>query len=162
MKKLIIFGVVISSLTACSQVAQTYVDTTDKMGLTPKYAQQINQAITEDKLDNSLKNMPHQYPVFPAPKGVANGEYQKKGKQGRTIKSYVINGKFDKYIDIYYPNGQLHSHTPLVNGLAEGWSIGYVADGRVRTKFLYKKGKMVRFQGYDPQENLIYDKKIHE
>ncbi len=153
---------VISSLTACSQVAQTYVNTTDKMGLTPKYAQQINQTVTEDKFDVLLKNIPHQFPVYPAPKGVANGEYQTKGRQNRTLKSYIVNGKFDKYIDVYYPNGQLQSHTPLVNGLAEGWSIGYVPDGRVRTKFLYKQGKMVRFQGYNPQGKLVYDKEIND
>ncbi len=137
-------------LTSCQSISETYVKTTDKMGLTPSYAKKNKEALSDDL----IAKLPKKLPVTSAPANTPDGLFTVKSSNGRTLKTYVVNGKFDRYVDIYYPNNQLHSHTPLVNGLAEGWSVGYVPDGRVRTKFLYKKGNMVSYIVYDPNGNV--------
>ncbi|WP_439242631.1 toxin-antitoxin system YwqK family antitoxin [Lonepinella sp. BR2474] len=112
------------------------------------------------KKEIGIEQIPEQYrvhPKTPAPKGVKDGEYTGKISQGRTYKTVFKDHFADKYIDVYYPNGQLHSHTPLVDGLAQGWSEGYTAEGKLRTKVLYKDGVVVRYQTYDEQGKLLQD-----
>ena len=92
---------------------------------------------------------------FPA--NIKDGEFIGTASNGRTFKTVVKNGYVDKYFDVYHPNGKLHSHTPLVKGLAQGWSEGYTQEGKLRTKILYKNGHLVRFQVYDEKGSLIKD-----
>ena len=63
------------------------------------------------------------------PANIKDGEFTGTASNGRTFKTVVKNGYVDKYFDVYHPNGKLHSHTPLVKGLAQGWSEGYTQEG---------------------------------
>ena len=91
------------------------------------------------------------------PANIKDGEFTGTASNGRTFKTVVKNGYVDKYFDVYHPNGKLHSHTPLVKGLAQGWSEGYTQEGKLRTKILYKNGHLIRFQVYDEKGSLIKD-----
>lgn len=85
------------------------------------------------------------------PPGTPEGPYQTQDSRGRTLKSVVRNGRLDDFADVYHPNGRLHSHTPLVNGLAQGWSDGYDENGRLRSRIFYQNGTATCWERYDAQ-----------
>ncbi|MDO4430724.1 MAG: hypothetical protein Q4B95_05440 [Lonepinella koalarum] len=86
------------------------------------------------------------------PQGTPDGEFSgAHSSNGRTFKTFVKNGYIDKYFDIYHPNGKLHSHTVLIDGIAQGWSFGYTPEGILRTKVLYKDGTVI--------ESILLDEK---
>ena len=77
---------------------------------------------------NQISDIPENMRTIPkrqAPPNVKDGAFTGTVSNGRTFKTVVKNGYIDKYFDVYHPNGKLHSHTPLVKGLAQGWSEGY-------------------------------------
>lgn len=99
----------------------------------------------------AIQDLPREHRYKPkqcSPKFVKNGELDEVASNGRRIKAKIKNHCIDKEVFIYYPNGQLHSHTPLVDGLAEGWSNGYTQDGILRTRILYQKGEAKLMQVY--------------
>lgn len=101
-----------------------------------------------------LYKLPPAAPIQPAnpysrpPSGTPDGAYSI-ASNGRVLKSIVKNGVFDRFVDIYHPNGKLHSHTPVENGVAQGWSQGYTEQGILRTRILYRDGHIVRAQTLD-------------
>ncbi|MCK3654737.1 hypothetical protein A4G19_02850 [Pasteurellaceae bacterium Macca] len=108
----------------------------------------------------SIQQLPEQYRAHPryiAPKGTKNGIKNGTISQGRTYTVPIKNGLGEGNLDIFYPNGQLHSRTPLVNGYAQGWSEGYDIQGVLKTKVLYKDSKTIRLQIYDNKGNLVKD-----
>lgn len=102
-----------------------------------------------------LYKLPPTAPIQPAnpysrpPSGTPDGAYSIRSSNGRVLKSIVKNGVFDRFVDIYHPNGKLHSHTPVENGVAQGWSQGYTEQGILRTRILYRDGHIVRAQTLD-------------
>ena len=102
-----------------------------------------------------LRTLPKSAPIQPAnpysrtPSGTPDGAYSIRSSNGRVLKSIVKNGVFDRFVDIYHPNGKLHSHTPVENGVAQGWSQGYTEQGILRTRILYRDGHIVRAQTLD-------------
>ncbi len=102
-----------------------------------------------------LYKLPPAAPIQPAnpysrpPSGTPDGVYSTRASNGRVLKSIVKNGVFDRFVDIYHPNGKLHSHTPVENGVAQGWSQGYTEQGILRTRILYRDGHIVRAQTLD-------------
>lgn len=102
-----------------------------------------------------LHTLPKSAPIQPAnpysrpPSGTPDGAYSIRSSNGRVLKSIVKNGVFDHFVDIYHPNGKLHSHTPVENGVAQGWSQGYTEQGILRTRILYRDGHIVRAQTLD-------------
>lgn len=100
----------------------------------------------------AIKDLPQEHRYKPkqcSSKFVRNGELDEVASNGRRIKAKIKNHCLDEEVFIYYPNGQLHSHTPLVDGLAEGWSNGYLPDGTLRTRILYQKGETKLIQIYN-------------
>lgn len=59
------------------------------------------------------------------------------------------NGVFIGTVEIYHPNGKLHSRTPMQNGKPEGVSQGYTKDGKLRTEILYQNGRAVHFKRFN-------------
>ena len=102
-----------------------------------------------------LHTLPKSAPIQPAnpysrpPSGTPDGAYSIRSSNGRVLKSIVKNGVFDRFVDIYHPNGKLHSHTPVENGVAQGWSQGYTEQSILRTRILYRDGHIVRAQTLD-------------
>lgn len=136
-------------LVSCADLAE--ITDTLSASLTPQYEKEVR---------NSQTTMPdYHIPVHKAPEGTPDGEFEFQDSKGRTAKTFVKNGIFDKYGDVYYPNGQLHSHTPLVNGIAHGWSQGYTENGKLRTKILYHNGSAIHWILYDENGNIIKEQK---
>lgn len=102
-----------------------------------------------------LHTLPKSAPIQPAnpysrpPSGTPDGAYSIRSSNGRVLKSIVKNGVFNRFVDIYHPNGKLHSHTPVENGVAQSWSQGYTEQGILRTRILYRDGHIVRAQTLD-------------
>ncbi|STO55280.1 Uncharacterised protein [Canicola haemoglobinophilus] len=84
-----------------------------------------------------------------------NGSIDEIVSNGRRIKSKTKNHCIDEEVFIYHPNGQLHSNTPLVDGLADGWSNGYTENGILRTKILYQKGYTILIQVYNNDGQIV-------
>ena len=54
---------------------------------------------------------------------VPEGKLVEKYDNGnKKFETDVKNRRFNYYLDIYYPNGKLRNHTPLINCKAEGLS----------------------------------------
>ncbi|HFB7079024.1 TPA: hypothetical protein ACE8LX_000334 [Neisseria gonorrhoeae] len=87
-----------------------------------------------------LRTLPKSAPIQPAnpysrpPSGTPDGAFSTRASNGRVLKSIVKNGVFDRFVDIYHPNGKLHSHTPVENGVTQG----YTEQGILRTRILYR------------------------
>ena len=102
-----------------------------------------------------LYKLPPAAPIQPAnpysrpPSGTPDGAFSTRASNGRVLKSIVKNGVFDRFVDIYHPNGKLHSHTPVEHGVAQGWSQGYTEQGILRTRILYRDGHIIRAQTLD-------------
>ena len=102
-----------------------------------------------------LPPLPQSAPIQPAnpysrpPSGTPDGAFSTRASNGRVLKSIVKNGVFNRFVDIYHPNGKLHSHTPVENGVAQSWSQGYTEQGILRTRILYRDGHIVRAQTLD-------------
>ena len=86
---------------------------------------------------------------------LGEGEQTIHTSYGRYIKTVIRNGIMDNYADVYEADGTLQSHTPLVNGIPQGWSDGYIATTGVRTRLYYQDGKITRWQRYAPDGQLI-------
>lgn len=132
-------------------------NTIDSLGMTPAYA----KGMTDEEVNNSQKiQRPIAVPIIDVDKNIKNGELIEKYDNGNPkFKTFVQNHYFDKYIDIFYPNGKLRTHTPLVNCKANGLSKGYTEDGLLRTEIPYKNGAadgMIKV--YDKKGRVIEQK----
>lgn len=58
-----------------------------------------------------LRTLPKSAPIQPAnpysrpPSGTPDGAFSTRASNGRVLKSIVKNGVFDRFVDIYHPNG---------------------------------------------------------
>lgn len=122
-------------LSGCANFSETMVHAMDKMGFEdPTGVSQMQKAEQENREKNRLR-----MPVIKVKEDFPEGEFIKKDEAGRVeFKTFVQNGCFDKYIDIYYPNGELRTHTPLVDCKANGVSQGFLVNGVLRTEIPYK------------------------
>lgn len=136
---LIIISVAVSG---CAQIAQSYVDISEKLGWTPEYDRVAQPAVSPQNL------------IAQPPQGTPDGPFSITAANGRVLKSMVRHGKFDQFVDIYYPNGRLHSHTPIKDGIPFGWSQGYTENGQIRTRIFYENGRAVKFQRFDVSGKL--------
>ncbi|RKR76979.1 hypothetical protein DES31_0292 [Otariodibacter oris] len=132
MKKVLMVSACIL-MSGCTGFAQKYVEISDSLGLTPDYAKPIEQ-------EQSTKS----FNTPQVPPNTPEGEFETTSSNGLVFKSYVENGKFNRYADVYYPNGQLQSHTVLKDGLVDGWSYGYTPQGKLMSRILYEKGKIIK------------------
>lgn len=119
-------------LSGCAGFASSVTNTIDAMGMTPDYAKGIDQDLQNRKIEAPAVSVAEN-----VPEGKLTEHYDNGNKKFETV---VKNRCFDRYLDIYYPNGQLRTHTPLVNCKAQGKSQGYTQDGKLRTVITYKNG----------------------
>lgn len=120
-------------LSGCAEFSSSVTNTIDAMGMTPDYA----KGTTQQELQNHKLETPAISVTDNVPEGKLVERYDNGNKKFETV---VKNRCFNEYIDLYYPNGQLRTHTPLVNCKAEGKSQGYTQDGKLRTVINYKNG----------------------
>lgn len=118
-------------LSGCAEFSSSVTHTIDAMGMTPDYA----KGLTDDLEPQKKLTVPVVKVADSVPEGKLIEKYDNGIKKFETI---VKNRCFDSYLDIYYPNGRLRTHTPLVNCQAEGLSQGYTQDGKLRTTITYK------------------------
>lgn len=119
-------------LSGCVGISTTITDTIDALGMTPKYARGMTSKDVQRRLGT---------PSISVADNVPEGEFTKRDSLGNVeFKTVVKNRCFDQYIDLYYPNGKLRVHTPLVNCKAEGVSRAYTDTGLVKTEIWYKNG----------------------
>lgn len=141
MKKISVILLCLSLLAGCAglKVSESKNQTSVSDGV---------EQYTEQNLDseNKLSN-----PVIKVAKDFAEGEFSEKYANGSVkFKTYVQNGCFDKYIDVFYPNGQLNTHTPLFNCKANGLAQSYTEKGALKTETPY-------VDGYAHGESRLYN-----
>lgn len=144
------FLLTILLLNGCTYLACLEDNSFDGVAL-PQCQRQQPQEIT--KLEQ-IPEQKRQIPKFEV-KGEKDGPYTMTASNGRILKTILKNGYFDQYVDIYYPNGKLHSHTPVKMGVPEGWSMGYTEEGKLRTKVLYEKGTIMKTQLYNEKGEMV-------
>ena len=142
-------------LSGCMGVATTVTNTIDKMGMTPSYA----KGMTSKEIQKRVG-----IPSFNVADDIPEGEFIKRDSQGKVeFKTVVRNKCFDQYMDLYYPNGQLRVHTPLVNCKAEGLSKAYTDTGLVKTEIWYKNGYADgEAKVYNPNGDIVETKVFKE
>lgn len=119
-------------LSGCADFASSVTNTIDSMGMTPDYARGMKEDLQNRKIETPAVSVTEN-----VPEGKLIEHYDNGKKKFETV---VKNRCFDEYIDVYYPNGQLRAHTPLVNCKAQGTSQGYTETGKLRTVINYKNG----------------------
>lgn len=125
-------------LVGCANFATVVTKKNDSSGLTPDYAKGMKQ---KEIKQEALKNQKIETPSITVGENIKNGEFIQKDNNGNLLfKTFVQNKCFDKYMDVFYPNGKLRTHTPLVECKANGVSQGYTSDGVLRTEIPYKNG----------------------
>lgn len=135
-------------VSGCAGFSAAVTNTIDDMGLTPDYAKGQKEALQQRKLETPSVKVADN-----VPEGKLIEKYENGSKKFETI---VKNRCFDDYIDVYYPNGQLRAHTPLVNCKANGVSQGYTEDGKLRTVITYKDGVAHgEAKGYDANGKVV-------
>ena len=129
MNKFFLFSVIF--LTGCTSFSTTVTNTIDRFGMTPSYAKNLPNE-RQKKLE---------VPSLTVSDDIPEGAFVQNDDKGVVIFKTVVNNRcFDKYMDVYYPNGKLRTRTPLVNCKAEGLSTGYTESGLLRTEIFYKGG----------------------
>lgn len=118
-------------LSGCAEFSSSVTKTIDAMGMTPDYA----KGLTDDLEPQKKLTVPVVSVADKVPEGKLVEKYDNGAKKFETV---VKNRCFNEYLDIYYPNGTLRTHTPLINCKAEGLSQGYTQDGKLRTTITYK------------------------
>ena len=135
-------------VSGCAGFSAAVTNTIDDLGLTPEYAKGQKEALQQRKLETPSVKVADN-----VPEGKLIEKYENGSKKFETI---VKNRCFDDYIDVYYPNGQLRAHTPLVNCKANGVSQGYTEDGKLRTVITYKDGVAHgEAKGYDASGKVV-------
>lgn len=120
------------TLSGCAEFSSSVTNSIDAMGMTPDYAKGMKNDLQPKKLE-----APSVTVTDNVPEGKLTERYGNGRKKFETV---VKNRCFDDYLDIYYPDGKLRTHTPLVNCKAQGVSQGYSPQGKLKTEITYKEG----------------------
>ena len=124
----------VALLSGCADFASSVTNTIDSMGMTPDYA----KGLKEDLEGQKKLTTPEVKVADNVPEGKLVEKYDNGSKKFETV---VKNRCFDEYINVYYPNGVLRSHTPLVNCKANGVSQGYTQDGKLHSTITFKESE---------------------
>ncbi len=90
--------------------------------------------------------------------GVLNGPYKSFNRSGVVLlKGYYNNGNQSKDWDYYYNDGTMDHKTYIENGIAQGWSTEYDVEGNVMCRIQYMNNKIIRFQNFNPEGEMIND-----
>ena len=94
----------------------------------------------------------------PLPKGRADGKYR--WPPGGDRRVVIKNGR-PAQLEIFHPNGRVRTrHSYNAQGEIEGWSHGYLSDGTLRLRLLYRNGIVTRLQAYNRAGRLEKDEII--
>ena len=94
----------------------------------------------------------------PLPKGLSDGKYR--WPPGGDRRVVIKNGR-PAQLEIFHPNGRVRTrHSYNAQGEIEGWSHGYLSDGTLRLRLLYRNGIVTRLQAYNRAGRLENDEII--
>ena len=94
----------------------------------------------------------------PLPKGLSDGKYR--WPPGGDRRVVIKNGR-PLQLEIFHPNGRVRTrHSYNAQGEIEGWSHGYLSDGTLRLRLLYRNGTVTRLQTYNRAGRLEKDEII--
>lgn len=158
MRNKFVLAILLGNLTGCADFSATVTNTIDSLGMTPDYA----KGTTQKELNR--ESLKIEQPSITVGENIQNGKLIKKDDNGNLLfKTFVQNNCFDKYIDVFYPNGKLRTHTPLVECKANGVSKGYTEDGLLKTEIPYKNGLADGvIKVYDQKGNVVKQKTYRE
>ena len=94
----------------------------------------------------------------PLSKGLSDGKYR--WPPGGDRRVVIKNGR-PAQLEIFHPNGRVRTrHSYNAQGEIEGWSHGYLSDGTLRLRLLYRNGIVTRLQAYNRAGRLEKDEII--
>ena len=94
----------------------------------------------------------------PLPEGLLDGKYRWPPGGDRQV---VIKNVRLPQLEIFHPNGRVRTrHSYNAQGEIEGWSHGYLSDGTLRLRLLYRNGTVTRLQAYNRAGRLEKDEII--
>ena len=100
----------------------------------------------------------HVHILPPLPKGLSDGKYRWPPRGDRQV--IIKNGRLLQ-LEIFHPNGRVRTrHSYNARGEIEGWSHGYLPDGTLRLRLLYRNGIVTRLQAYNRAGRLEKDEII--
>ena len=90
--------------------------------------------------------------------GLPDGKYRWPPGGDRQV---VIKNGRPLQLEIFHPNGRVRTrHSYNAQGEIEGWSHGYLSDGTLRLRLLYRNGTVTRLQAYNRAGRLEKDEII--
>lgn len=94
----------------------------------------------------------------PLPEGLPDSKYRWPPGEDRQV---VIKNGRPLQLEIFHPNGRVRTrHSYNAQGEIEGWSHGYLSDGTLRLRLLYRNGTVTRLQTYNRAGRLEKDEII--
>ena len=94
----------------------------------------------------------------PLPEGLPDSKYRWPPVEDRQVVNK--NGR-PLQLEIFHPNGRVRTrHSYNAQGEIEGWSHGYLSDGTLRLRLLYRNGTVTRLQTYNRAGRLEKDEII--
>ena len=94
----------------------------------------------------------------PLPEGLPDSKYRWSPGGDRQV---VIKNGRPLQLEIFHPNGRVRTrHSYNAQGEIEGWSHGYLSDGTLRLRLLYRSGTVTRLQTYNRAGRLEKDEII--
>ena len=94
----------------------------------------------------------------PLPEGLPDSKYRWPPGGDRLV---VIKNGRPLQLEIFHPNGRVRTrHSYNAQGEIEGWSHGYLSDGTLRLRLLYRNGTVTHLQTYNRAGRLEKDEII--